>query len=367
MESRGAGIPAKEEAVRGLLRRAENDEHAWAPKLAKRYALQLEGASGRSWSADKVAFSEKDVNTGAAHRFLPRLRSDQRLFKPGGYNMTLRRKVYMIAGYNTISMGTGRKEFHPKKERPGLEEYMSEAGQAVLKAIGGAANVDECVVGNFIASSASTTRPTWPGFFPCHRRRAGVQAVHVRVEGACGTGALALVTGIKSVLAETADVALADRRRGAEHGEGHLRRRHPGRCRVVQGAEGRTRLLLSGQVQRPGRRVFREVRPRARPARPWRKWFRNAVENGRLCPTAQEYTNTVKDLEAARPDRAQPASLSWINLNVFDCSKVSDGASAIAVVSEEGLMKCGHGGRGCHRGRRFRPGRKRISPPRRPT
>ena len=30
----------------------------------------------------------------------------------------------MVAGYNTISMGTGRKEFSPKKERPGLEEYI---------------------------------------------------------------------------------------------------------------------------------------------------------------------------------------------------------------------------------------------------
>jgi acetyl-CoA C-acetyltransferase/acetyl-CoA acyltransferase len=29
------------------------------------------------------------------------------------------------------------------------------------------------------------------------------------------------------------------------------------------------------------------------------------------------------------------------NLNVFDCSKVSDGASGIAVVSEEGLKRCG--------------------------
>jgi acetyl-CoA C-acetyltransferase/acetyl-CoA acyltransferase len=29
------------------------------------------------------------------------------------------------------------------------------------------------------------------------------------------------------------------------------------------------------------------------------------------------------------------------NLNVLDCSKVSDGASAIAILSEDGLLKCG--------------------------
>ena len=30
----------------------------------------------------------------------------------------MNRKIYMAAGYNTISLGTGRKEFHPKKPRP---------------------------------------------------------------------------------------------------------------------------------------------------------------------------------------------------------------------------------------------------------
>ena len=36
----------------------------------------------------------------------------------------LRRKVYMTAGCNTVSMGSGRKEFHPKKPRPGLDDYI---------------------------------------------------------------------------------------------------------------------------------------------------------------------------------------------------------------------------------------------------
>ena len=55
----------------------------------------------------------------------------------------LRRKVYMTAGYNTISLGTGRKEFNPKVPREGLEYYIKEAGQGTLKKIGGAKNVDE--------------------------------------------------------------------------------------------------------------------------------------------------------------------------------------------------------------------------------
>ncbi|HPE33206.1 MAG TPA: hypothetical protein PLI65_00245 [Bacteroidales bacterium] len=36
----------------------------------------------------------------------------------------MQRKIYMAAGYNTISLGTGRKEFNPRKERPGLEHYI---------------------------------------------------------------------------------------------------------------------------------------------------------------------------------------------------------------------------------------------------
>ena len=118
----------------------------------------------------------------------------------------LRRKVYMIAGYNTISMGTGRKEFNPKKERPGLEEYIKEAGQAVLKAIGGAQNVDESVIGNFIASRFNN-QANLAGFIPFIDEGLRYKPA-IRVEGACGTGALALVTGIRSVLAETAEVVL---------------------------------------------------------------------------------------------------------------------------------------------------------------
>ena len=51
------------------------------------------------------------------------------------------KKIYMVGGYNTISLGTGRKEFNPKKERPGLLEYIQEAGRGTLAKSGGAAVV----------------------------------------------------------------------------------------------------------------------------------------------------------------------------------------------------------------------------------
>jgi acetyl-CoA C-acetyltransferase/acetyl-CoA acyltransferase len=70
------------------------------------------------------------------------------------------------------------------------------------------------------------------------------------------------------------------------------------------------------------------------------RWYRNAVENARLCPTAQEYHNTTEDLETAA--MAEPNPRVFLDhLTALDCSKVSDGASAIAVVSEEGLERMG--------------------------
>ena len=61
----------------------------------------------------------------------------------------LRKKVYITAGFNTVSMGTGRSEFNPKKERPGLEYYVETAGKGTLAQINDANNI----VGNAEKSS----------------------------------------------------------------------------------------------------------------------------------------------------------------------------------------------------------------------
>ncbi len=249
----------------------------------------------------------------------------------------MRRKVYMVAGYNTISMGTGRKEFNPKKERPGLEEYIKEAGQGVLKQIGGAQNVDEAVIGNFIASRFNR-QANLAGFIPYIDEGLRYKP-STRVEGACGTGALALVTGIKSVLAETADVVLV---LGVEVQN------------TVKAIYGADILAAAGWAKErkdghayffPGKfsdrsKAYAEKFDKDKTRSAMAKWFENAIENARLCPTAQEYHNTTKDLIACGMNAPNPKGFVDA-LNVFDCSKVSDGASAIAVVSEEGLKRCG--------------------------
>ncbi|MCX6271507.1 MAG: beta-ketoacyl synthase N-terminal-like domain-containing protein [Bacteroidetes bacterium] len=249
----------------------------------------------------------------------------------------LRRKVYMVAGYNTVSMGTGRKEFNPKKERPGLEYYIKEAGQGTLKQIGGAGNVDECVIGNFIAARFNK-QANMAAFFPYIDEGLRYKPA-VRVEGACATGGLALMTGIKSVLAETADVVLVvgvevQNTVKAIYGADFL-----AAAGWFQNRKNGHAYFFPGQFSdRAGAYFEKYGREKTRQA--LARWYRNAIENARLCPTAQEYHNATKDLEAQ--GLTEPNGKSFVDhLNVFDCSKVSDGASAIAIISEEGLKRVG--------------------------
>lgn len=247
------------------------------------------------------------------------------------------KKVYMIAGYNTISMGTGRKEFNPKKERPGLEHYLKEAGQATLSHIGGGARVDEGVVGNFMASRFN--KQAHLGAFMAMVDPALQYKPSIRVEGACASGGLALVTGIKSVLSGSAEVVLAigvevqntvKAIYGADilAGAGWFQRRKEGQA-----------YFFPGQFSDRAGAYYQKIsREKARLA--MARWYRNAIENARLCPTAQEFENKTANLESQGLTEPNPKSFT-AHLNVFDCSKVSDGASSIAIVSEEGLRRCG--------------------------
>ena len=251
--------------------------------------------------------------------------------------MKLRRKVYMTAGYNTVSLGTGRKEFHPKKERPGIEHYIKEAGEGTLSRIGGSKNVDESVIGNFMASRFNK-QANLAAFIP-YIDDGLLYKPAIRVEGACGSGGLSLVSGIRSVLAETAEVVLSlgvevqnsvKAIYGADilAGAGWFRERKNGHA-----------YFFPGQFSnRAG--VYFEKFGREKTRRAFARWYRNAIENARLCPTAQEYHNTCDDLEALAMTEPNPKTFVD-HLNFWDCSKVSDGASAIAIVSEEGLERIG--------------------------
>jgi acetyl-CoA C-acetyltransferase len=249
----------------------------------------------------------------------------------------MKRKIYMTAGYNTISLGTGRKEFNPKKPRPGIEHYIKEAGQATVKKLGGAKIVDEGVIGNFMACRF-VKQAHLGAFLPIIDDELRYKP-SLRVEGACASGGLALISGIRSVLSESADIVLAI---GAEvqnsvkaiygadilAGAGWFSERKEGHAYFFP---GQFSIRAGAYFEKYGREKTRKA---------FAVWFKNAIENARLCPTAQEYENKCEDLIGLALTEPNPKGFTDF-LNVYDCSKVSDGASAIAICSEEGLIKAG--------------------------
>lgn len=250
----------------------------------------------------------------------------------------LRKKVYMTAGYNTVSLGTGRKEFHPRKPRPGIEHYIKEAGENTLNKIGGPVNVDEVVVGNFMADRF-VNQGHLGGFAGIIHKDLEFKP-SLRTEGACASGGLALVSGIKSITSESADIVLSV---GVEVQNS---------MKAIYGAD-----VLAGagwfQKRKNGHAYFFPGQFSDRAGAYYEKygfdytreglcrWFVNAIENARLCPTAQEFENKVPDLKALYMSRKPDGRFFVDNLTVFDCSKVSDGASGIAIMSDEGLEKAG--------------------------
>ncbi len=249
----------------------------------------------------------------------------------------MKEKIYLTAGYNTISLGTGRKEFNPKKERPGIEHYIKEAGTAVLSKIGGADKVDEVVMSNFNASGYNN-QANIPGFAPMIDENLKYKPA-TRVEGACGSGGIAMVTAFKFLLSGMSDVIMTlgfevQNTMKAVYGADVLAQAGWAKDRKAGHAH-----FFPGQFSdRAG--VYFEKYGREYARKGFARWYRNAIENARLCPTAQEYHNTTKDLEKLALSEPNP-KVFVENLTVYDCSKVSDAASAIAVMTEEGLKRCG--------------------------
>jgi len=250
----------------------------------------------------------------------------------------LRKKIYMTAGYNTISLGTGRKEFHPKKPRPDIEHYIKEAGEGTMKKLKNSESIDESVIGNFMA--ARYNKQAHLGAFAPMISPVLEYKPSLSVEAACASGGMALMTGMKSVLADTADSVLAigvevqnsvKAVYGADilAGAGYFKDRKTGHAHFFPGQFS----------DRAGAYFEKFGREKTRKA--YARWYKQAIENARLCDTAQEFHNTHPDPEALHFKSEPNPKVFTDHLNVFDCSKVSDGASAIAILSEEGLKKHG--------------------------
>ncbi|MBN2056784.1 3-ketoacyl-CoA thiolase [bacterium] len=249
-----------------------------------------------------------------------------------------RKPVYMAAGYYTVSFGSGRKEFHPKKPRPGLEEYIKEAGEGVIAQLLNPACIDEGIIANFMAARFNK-QGNLAAMFPAIHSSLAFKP-HTRVEGACGSGGLALYTAMKSILSDLSDVVLAmgvevqntvKAIYGADYlaGAGHFR---------SQRKQGHAYFFPNQFSDRAGAMYEKYGYDLVR--RAMAKWYEQAILAARRCPKAQEYHNAMPDPFSVAMIPPHPESFVP-HLNVFDCSKVSDGAAGLIVASREGLDRAG--------------------------
>ncbi|MEO6095792.1 MAG: thiolase family protein [Fibrobacteria bacterium] len=249
----------------------------------------------------------------------------------------LRKKIYFGAGANTVCFGSGRKEFQPKQPMPGFETYLKEAAQGSLAQIPNP-EFDEGVIANFMAGRF-LKQGNLPGFLPM--AVPGLKGKPcTRVEGACGSGGLGLAAAVKTILSDMADsvfvagfevqntlkaIYVADVLAGAGYFNGDRKQGHafffPG--------------IFSDRAGAYGERYGRDLARRG-----MAKWFEQSILNARKNPKAQEYQNTAPDL--FRLGMTPPDGRKFVpHLNLYDCSKVSDGASSLVVASEAGLARLG--------------------------
>lgn len=249
----------------------------------------------------------------------------------------LNRRIFATAGYNTISFGSGRKEFHPKKPMPGFEEYLKETARGTREQLGTVA-LDEGVISNFMASRF-IRQGNLAGFLPMMIPELRYKPC-TRVEGACGSGGLAIASAVRSIAAGAADAVFttgfevqntmkaiygADVLAGAGYYNGERK-------------EGHAFFFPAKFSDRAGHYYALHGEEKTRQA--MAHWYELAILNARKTPKAQEHHNSNPDLLAT--GMTKPNAKAFLeNINAFDCSKVSDGASSIVICSAEGLERLG--------------------------
>jgi acetyl-CoA C-acetyltransferase len=250
---------------------------------------------------------------------------------------TFRKKLYVAAGYNTMFFGPGRREFDPAKPMPTFETYLKEAAQGVALQ-SQPEQFDEGIICSFMAPGF-LKQANLPGFLPFMIPQLQGKPC-TGVEGACGTGGRALAIAMRSVLSDLSDTVFtcgfevqnsvksvygADLLAGASY---YNKERKSGHAYFFPG-------VFSDRAGAYYEEFGKDLTRRAMAT-----WYQQAILNARKNPKAQEYHNKTLDLLALGLKSPDP-TIFVPHLNLYDCSKVSDGASALLILSEEGLKKSG--------------------------
>lgn len=261
--------------------------------------------------------------------------------------MGLNRRTFVLGGYTTPFIGKNHPDFvwkrHPdfgKRENPSLEQTITAAVRGALDETGVPAEaIDKAWIGNFVGELFSSQGHLGAAVVGAHPDL--LYKPVMRVEAACASGGLAFASAVESIQAGT-DINLAvgaevQTTASARTGGDYLARAaHYARQRGLDDFTfpamfaWRTKHIMEKYGITEADIAHFAV-----------KAYANANKN----PLA--HMNAVKvDLEyASRPGPTNPRFLSNEELQpylkVTDCSQVSDGGSAMIVVSEEGLRKLG--------------------------
>lgn len=242
-----------------------------------------------------------------------------------------RKRIFAALGNTSIFMGPGRPEFDPKKGFPPYEQVLQET-VAHLKNI----SFDEGVIGSFM-SGRFLNQANLPAFLPFLNPSLKGKPT-VGVEGACGTGGKAIATAAKALLSDLADSVLVV----AFEMQNRVKPLYG--ADILAGAAHYSQMRKSGHAHFfPGMfdtraAAYFEAYGKERTRQAFARWYEKAILAARTNPKAQEHFNTNPDLynfalQPPKPDIFLP------NLTITDCSKVSDGAAAIGLFTEEGLKK----------------------------
>lgn len=249
----------------------------------------------------------------------------------------LRKKVYISAGYNTVYFGSGRKEFDPSKPMRTFDEYLKETAAGTTSQIPNT-EFDEGIIGSFM-SGRFIKQANLPGFLPFMIPSLQGKPC-TAVEGACGTGGRAIAIATRSILSDMADVVFVS----AFEMQNTMKAIYG--SDVLAGASYYQKERKKGAAfffpnlfaERAGAYYEKYGYDRTRQA--MAKWYELSILNARKNPKAQEYHNTSPDLYALGMTPPNPKAFVPY-LNQYDCSKVTDGASSLVVLSEEGLQRSG--------------------------
>lgn len=268
-------------------------------------------------------------------------------------------RVFIVGGHITPFVGKGSKLFidkkHPdfgKKENKNLEQLMQETVRGTLEntnLLGKEELIDHIAVGNFLGELFSNQGHLGAGAVgalnfgkkPGEKNPLNYKPA-LRVEGACASGGLALMTSVDALKAGSADIALTigvevQTTASARVGGDYLARAAD--YRRQRGLDDFTfPCLFAKRMKYIAEKNHFTTEDIARVAA-------KAYHNGNLNPLAHMHTKKVSFEQANTPSDTNPNFLGNATykpfLRITDCSQVSDGGSGVVVANEEGLKKLG--------------------------